>query len=329
MNNQINCVFVESSARLHLGFYNFFTDGVAYGGLGLAIEKPKIVARVCKSDEPRVVNRTGVDVSDAISHVLSRLGIKNVFVEILEAIPRHVGLGSTTQTMLSIGYAVSKLFGFGYGVEELAVLLGRGRDSGIGIATFKLGGFIVDSGRRVGEGPVEKPASVLDLPKPIFRCDFPRNWSIIVFIPKGRRGFDEKSERKAMDYPQPLPKDIQFELYKLVLLHIIPSIMNSDINTFGKALTKLQIVVGEYFSKYQGGVFCCEESEHIVNAMLKHGAKGVGQSSWGPTVYGIVEDYSKAVEIASKVASDATARGYTITYNVVAARNRGASLVFE
>lgn len=318
-------ILVGSSARLHLGFYNFYEDGIAYGGLGVAIEAPEICVRVFKSDKTVVLNRTDVDVGDAVDAVRRGLGVEGFGVEILKAIPRHVGLGSTTQTVLSIGYGVSKLYGLGYTVRELAYRLGRGRDSGIGIAAFEFGGFIVDSGRVARNGFVEPPKSVGDLPQIIFRHGVPRDWYFILFIPRGVRGLDEKSERGAMDRPEPLPPEIQKELYKLVLLHIIPSVVAGDVERFGKALTKLQFIVGGYFSKFQKGVFCCEESEYIVNSLLKHGACGAGQSSWGPTVYGVVKGRRKALNILARVLRDIDSKGFEVDYHVVRARNKGAS----
>ena len=318
-------IVVESSARLHMGFYNFLSDGIAYGGIGLAIDKPKVIVKVFKSDRLVIDNKTSIDVEDAVERVATAFNFKGFGVEVVEAIPRHIGLGSTTQLTLSIGYAVTKLLNMNIGVRELAVMLGRGRDSGIGIATFQYGGFIVDSGRRVSEkGIVEPPKNVDDLPQVIFRARVPRSWSILVFIPKRRRGLDENVERVAMDSPQPLPKDLQHELYKLLLLHIIPSVIRGDAETFGKAITKMQFIVGQYFSKFQGGIFCCEETEYIVNSLLSHGACGAGQSSWGPTAYGIVENSLRARRILRKVLSDIEKKGYEVEFFIAKARNRGA-----
>lgn len=325
-------VVVHASARIHMGFYNFLTDGIAYGGLGAALSQPSVVVRVSRLGGKGfdVVNRSGVDISDCIDSVVKAFDLRGVGIEVLSAIPRHIGLGSTTQMTLAIAYAASKLLGLGYSVRDIAVRLCRGRDSGIGVIAFERGGFIVDSGRRISEsGKVLCPTSLEDLPQPIFRAPIPRKWSFILFIQKMRRGFDEIGERRAMDVPTSLPKDIQHELYKLVFLYMIPSILRRDIDVFGKALTRLQFVVGEYFSKYQGGIFCCEEAEAIVNTMLRHGVKGVGQSSWGPTVYGLVEGHAIAKRIAERVLKDVKSKGIEAEYMVVKASNRGAMVVME
>jgi len=325
-------VVIQAPARIHMGFYNFLTDNVVYGDLGVAIQKPRVVIRVSRSGEGsfKVVNKSGVDISDCLEKVAKIFDLHDVHIEVLDVIPRHVGLGSTTQITLAIAYAVSTLQGFNYSVRDLAVKLCRGRDSGVGIATFERGGFIVNSGRRVSEeGRVKCPTSLHDLPQVIFRASVPREWSFTIFTPKTRKGLDEVSERKVMDIPISLPKDIQYELYKLVFLYIIPSILRDDIETFSKALTKLQLIVGGYFSKYQGSTFCCEEAELIVNTMLRYGVKGVGQSSWGPTIYGIVEGWSKAKEITMRVLREVRSIGIEADYMIVKACNRGAKLVVE
>jgi len=325
-------VYIHTPARIHMGFYNFLTDGVAYGDLGVAIQKPSTVVRVFRSNEGsfKVVNRSGIDISDCIERVAKTFDLSGICIEVLDVIPRHVGLGSTTQTMLAIAYAVAVLQGLNYSVRDLAVKLCRGRDSGVGIAVFERGGFVVSSGRRVSDhGKVICPSSPSDLPQLIFRTPVPRGWSFIIFVPKTKEGLDEVSERGVMDIPTSLPKDVQYELYKLVFIYMIPSILRGDIEVFGKALTKLQLIVGEYFSKYQGSIFCCEEVELIVNMLLRYGVRGVGQSSWGPTVYGLVEGHGKAKEIAVRVFKEVESMGVRTDYMVVKASNRGAKLVVE
>ena len=327
-------VVVETSARLHLGFYNFLEDNIAYGSIGVSIEVPKIsiTAGISKDSQLIIVNKTGIDVNDIIDNVIKKVRdsvnkeLPGLRINIVEAIPRHVGLGSTTQMSLAIGAAIMKLLNKRIKIRELAVILGRGRDSGIGITAFEQGGFIVDSGRRLPPNStrVEPPKNIDDLPYPIFRIKVPNDWYFLVFIPKRRVGLDELAERKAMDMPTPLPKELKYELYKLLLLYLIPSITMNDIKTFGNALTKLQVLVGQYFSKYQGGIYCCDETEFVIKSLLKHGAYGAGQSSWGPTAYGIVRGQRQAMKVLTGVRKDIERKGYDMLYFVTKARNKGA-----
>jgi hypothetical protein len=70
---------------------------------------------------------------------------------------------------------------------------------------------------------------------------------------------------------------------------------------FGRALTAIQTTTGRWFASVQGGAFAAGPSEALVRRMAERGAPGVGQSSWGPAVYGIVDGEDAAVRLADDV----------------------------
>ena len=317
-------VKVCSSARLHLGFYNIFRDNIAYGSVGVMIKHPQVLVEAWKSKGVIVKNHSKEDVEEDIRKVISKLEADNIAVEVHKAIPRHVGLGSTTQLMLSTAYAISKLYNLNLSVKELAVILGRGVNSGVGVAVFEKGGFIVDSGRIVEGNIVDKPKNVKDLPQITFRGSLPRSWYFIIAIPKKVRGLSEREEKPILELPEPMDKDSEYELYKTVLFHLIPSVVRRDIETFGKSITKIQFTIGRYFSKYQGGVFCCEETENLIKAFLECKAYGAGQSSWGPTAYGIVKGLGMARKVLRRVSRIAYMKGIEMEAFITNTRNYGA-----
>ena len=190
-------VIVESSARLHLGFYNIISKNVAYGSLGVAVSEPKVVVSILKSKETAIVNNTSIkQLEKTVLKTINMLELNKVKVVVEKAIPRHVGLGSTTQLMLSIGYGISSLYKLNYSIRELAARLKRGTVSGIGIATFEKGGFVIDSGRIVSGRIVKPPTKVEELPQIIYRKSIPKNWFFTVIIPKGVRGLTEREEKE-------------------------------------------------------------------------------------------------------------------------------------
>ena len=67
---------------------------------------------------------------------------------VTEHIPEHVGLGSGTQLALAVGVGLAAVCGIDADVREIASALRRGRRSGIGIAAFRAGGFVIDAGSR-------------------------------------------------------------------------------------------------------------------------------------------------------------------------------------
>jgi beta-ribofuranosylaminobenzene 5'-phosphate synthase len=320
----VNVVEVKTSARLHLGFYNYLTDNVAYGSIGVAIDKPLIRIIVRKSSGLRVKNYTGISVWDVIDNVVDKLGIRDFELEIYSMIPRHVGLGSTTQLTLSIAYALNILYGLGYTIEELAVRTGRGFVSGIGLWVFKYGGLIFDSGRTTSSGRLRPPRNTSELPQPITRISIPGNWRFIVLIPRNIKGLHGRREEEILSRPRRIPVMTQYRIYKILLLKLIPSILRNNPRGFGEALTEIQVLTGKYFARYQGGIYCCRESEIIANILAKHGVYGVGQSSWGPTIYGLVDTSINTRKLLREIIRDIENNGVSLSNAFIAKpRNRG------
>jgi beta-ribofuranosylaminobenzene 5'-phosphate synthase len=82
-------------------------------------------------------------------------------------------------------------------------------------------------------------------------------------------------------------------------MHVLPALEEGDIQTFGRTLTEIDLLVGKLFEKVQGGIYSRESSADLVEFMLSSGVYGAGQSSWGPTVYGLVDEANSF--IAGKV----------------------------
>ena len=64
------------------------------------------------------------------------------------------------------------------------------------------------------------------------------------------------------------------------------------------------MVTGRWFASVQGGVFARVRGEELVRRLAEWGARGVGQSSWGPAVYGIVDGEEADHRLASEHAPD-------------------------
>jgi len=275
-------MLVETPRRLHLGLIDPGASlGRRFGSIGVALEGGYRI-RIDRSDELRIV--ASPEDEETVRSVLKRLnGIfetgMNFSIEIERGIPRHCGLGSTTQLTLGVASGVLKLSGVEVEVERLASMLGRGRNSGIGTYAFKLGGFLIDGGLRRGFPPL------------ILREEFPEEWVFLLIIPEVRRGPDEEEERPLMESLRGR-SGVPERISHLLLLGLLPAMMERDIESFGRFLTEIQVSVGRHFEDYQGGAF--REDLGIVLEFLKENTYGCGQSSWGPCVYGILrkEEYT-------------------------------------
>jgi beta-RFAP synthase len=87
----------------------------------------------------------------------------------------------------------------------------------------------------------------------------------------------------------------------LVLMQLLPALAEADLAGFGAALAQIQEITGGWFAPVQGDVFASGETRAVVERLRAWGAAGVGQSSWGPAVYGIVGDSGTAGALAAKL----------------------------
>jgi beta-ribofuranosylaminobenzene 5'-phosphate synthase len=305
-------VRVEAPARLHMGMLDAAGGGTRrFGGLGVALSRPAAVVEASPSDE---LTADGPDAERALAvarrsrEALGLLG--GVHVRVLEAIPPHVGLGSGTKLALAVTAAVAALAGQTPGPEAIARAAGRGARSAVGLWTFVLGGLVVEGGRRPG---VHRPAPLLA------HHVMPDEWRCVLVIPQAEPGLSGRAEEEAFGELRPDP-DRAALIAQLVLTSLLPGLAEGDLAEFGAALTRVQRLVGESFSSVQGGVFHPHAGD-LVDALLRLGAAGAGQSSWGPAVYGIVEDEPAGREVARSLDAELAGGGRV---EVVSFDNRGA-----
>jgi len=310
---------VKTPARLHFGIIDMRGDlGRIYGSVGVAIDRPNIILRARPSGELRVSGSRAERVRGYAEALLRDFSLEGgAEIEVLRDMPEHVGFGSGTQLALATGSALSKLFDLGLTIEEISERLGRGRRSGVGTYAFKVGGFVVDGGHST-----KNPQGV---PPLIFRSEVPEDWLFIVGLPRLGRGVSGGSEREAFRrVPKPSP-ELVGEVSRVVLLKMIPSIIEGDIEAFGEAMTTLDFKFGECWMTVQGGRFSHPLVEASINFLLEEGVHGVGQSSWGPVFYGLVEGEGRARKISGRLQKFLEERGGGEVF-YTRANNHGAEI---
>lgn len=284
-------VIVRAPARLHFGFLDLRGDvGRIYGSVGVAIESPNVVLEASLDKKLNVTGEGKTTVAGYARSFLKKFDVgQGARLQIKSSIPRHAGLGSTTQLALATGLALSKLYNVRTSVEDLSLLMERGVVSAIGIYAFKTGGFIVEGGHKVGETKAVPPL--------LFHHDFPKNWLFVVGVPSIFRGPGEREETKHFVKPPLMSKEDVCEISRVVLMRLLPALLEKDVDSFGRAITELDSKVGDYWKPVQGGRFCDPVVERGVELLLDSGAYGAGQSSWGPTFYGLVRGEAEAIEL--------------------------------
>lgn len=297
-----DAVVVEAPGRLHFGLLDLRGGlGRRFGGIGAPA--PGVFVRVVVSHAPHIVAE-GAEADRAAEFARRFLayhrldGGARILVE--QSIPPHSGLGSGTQLALSIARALAELHGIPASPPELAQAVGRAKRSAVGTWTFACGGFVVEGGRRVG---VDDDVGPL-----LARHRFPDAWRCVLAIPDAPPGVSGAAEAQVFaELPTPDERDGE-RVSHLVLMAMLPAVMQGDLATFGAALNEVQDLNGHWFSRAQGGTFAPGPSTDLIRLMRASGAPGAGQSSWGPSVYAIVEGDAAAESLASRIRAASTAR---------------------
>ncbi|HEX6435129.1 MAG TPA: beta-ribofuranosylaminobenzene 5'-phosphate synthase family protein, partial [Gemmatimonadales bacterium] len=287
-------IFVEAPARLHFGVLDLRGKlGRRFGGLGAAIPSPSLLLEAIGADR---VTAEGPDADRALDFANRWFAYQGLsggaHLRIHRAIPSHSGLGSGTQLGLAVARALGELHGIAADPTELARSTGRGLRSAIGTWTFALGGFIVEGGRKPGS------ATIAPL---LARFPIPASWRCVVAVPETGRGLSGEAEARAFEQ-LPSPPDQEVErVAHLVLMQLLPGLVEDDLPSFGAALSDIQRITGSWFAAEQGGVFAPGRTEQLVAEMAELGAVGVGQSSWGPAAYGLVQSDEAAAALARRI----------------------------
>jgi beta-ribofuranosylaminobenzene 5'-phosphate synthase len=287
-------VFVEAPARLHFGVLDLRGAlGRWFGGIGAAAPGPTLLVSARPAERLEVsgedADRAATFANRFLIHHHSSVGAR---LHVHRTLPAHAGLGSGTQLALAVGRAMSELTGIPAHTPDLARAVGRTSRSAIGTWTFAGGGLVVEGGRRPGS---EGVAPLLA------RLPFPPAWRCVLAVPDSKPGVSGAAEAAAFaELPLPPEREVE-RVAHLVLMALLPALAEGDLAAFGGALSAIQAITGRWFAPVQGGTFAAGWSAELVRQMADWGAPGVGQSSWGPAVYGIVEGGDVATRLADRV----------------------------
>ncbi|ADD04212.1 GHMP family kinase (homolog to beta-ribofuranosylaminobenzene 5'-phosphate synthase) [Natrialba magadii ATCC 43099] len=318
-------VTVSAGARLHVGFQNLsLARERLYGGIGIGLETPRVTVTAARADEIAAADPL---VRDYAVRAVDVLDVPGIQINIEERLPRHVGLGSGTQLALAVLAATAHAYDLEPRVRTNAPAMGRGGRSGIGVATFENGGFVVDAGHPTNRFTTAPPdEGDWTVPPVVARHDLPDDWRFLVVVPDadpGRSGTNEDaSMRTVVERADPAIAD---ELAGVVTRKLLPAAAAGRLEAFGEAIREIGRKNGAWYTDAQGGVFRPPAGELVEALESCPVLSGIGQSSWGPVVYGVT-DRGHAEE-AVAAAEDALAeRGLSGEVLVSCAATTGATV---
>ncbi len=310
-------VDVRAQARLHFGFLDLSGEkGRRFGGMGVALSRPRLVLRMDKAKSLAVEGDQAERIEILAARFFDAVDLKpEARIKVMEAIPEHVGLGSGTQLALAVASGLSRLHRLDLSPEELCALTNRARRSGVGYHLFHRGGFVIEGGHAVEDQKLG------EAPPLLLRHEWPEDWRIIVAVPKPSETMSGEAEEAAFSRLSQPSEQLADQIAGIVLIRLMPALVERDLDTFGAALTEAQELVGTCFAAVQNGLFH-PDAAPLIGRLKEAGARGVGQSSWGPAVYAFAasdEEERHLLDAAREASPDGSvfaARGW----------NRGAAL---
>lgn len=255
-----------------------------FGGVGLMIDEPGVAVRVAPADDWQHHGELGPRALAFAQHFVNTLPENErrpFYVHVEQAPGEHLGLGVGTQLGLAVAKALAvELNHADWSATELATRVGRGERSAIGVHGFTRGGLIVEGGKRPGEA----------ISPLIARFEFPADWCVLLALPEDTTNWHGQRERQAfakLSKLAPTPHETE-TLCRIVLMNMLPAIASVDLDAFGDALFEFNARVGDIFAPAQGGRYGSPAIAACVQQLRDAGLRGVGQSSWGPTVFAVL-----------------------------------------
>lgn len=319
-------VTVETGARLHFGFQNLsLAHPRLYGGIGIGLQDPRLVVDI---EQAASVECADPAVEPYLRTVVDELGVPGARAVVRERFARHVGLGSGTQQTLACLVGVARAYGQATSPRELAPRLGRAGRSGVGVATFEAGGFVVDAGHPTARFESDPPQpAAWDTPPVLGRWTPPEDLRFVLVTPEtAARGPSGDTEDSRMwSVVERADPEIADEIATLLTRRLLPGLVEGDLSRFGRAVSRLSRLNGAWYADEQGGVYRPPADELIEVLATCDGITGTGQSSWGPTVYGVT-DAGSADDAAASTRRAVDGRGLDVTVGVVRPSDSGATV---
>jgi beta-ribofuranosylaminobenzene 5'-phosphate synthase len=212
-------------------------------------------------------------------------------------------------------------------VRDHAPALGRGGRSGVGVATFERGGFVLDAGHPTARFTSDRPErGEWTVPAVAAHHPVPEAWRFLLVLPAVDPGRSDEAEDESMrtvvEDAEGGPAD---RIAGVLTRRLLPAIAAGSVERFGAAVSTVGRLNGSWYADEQGGVYRPPVGAVVASLEDDPAVFGAGQSSWGPAVYGVTdaERAAEARAAGERALSDAGVGGEV---RVVEGRNRGATV---
>lgn len=293
---QKSAVEITAPSRLHFGLFSFGRTGHRqFGGVGMMIDQPTVRIRISKAARFQIEGPLAARAADFAKRWASRQPTNDSLscrIQLLDVPDHHTGLGTGTQLALAIAAGLNAFHRLpSMSPAELAISVGRGLRSAVGTYGFVAGGLIVERGKYPNE-----EISPLDC-----RLELPESWRVVLMRPIDQHGLHGAAESAAFRSLPPVPEGITEELLAEVRSHLLPAAAQGDFAAFSESVYRYGRLAGSCFAQVQGGAYNGPRVAELVERTRRCGVQGVGQSSWGPTVFALLPSAAAAESFVAAI----------------------------
>lgn len=318
-----------SGCRIHFGLMEL-ADGAErqFAGLGVMLDLPRMHLRVtpCQdASRKQIEDRRQFAGSQQVGTQLP-LGASSIqeyhrritdwqcrlpplcSIELIEAYPFHCGLGTGTQLACILATAarlVETRSPLGQAWQSIGSLLNelnprvladwslRGQRSAIGLQGFLSGGLVLDAGIDCGSSANSGWRT--------HSYKMPASWRFLLIRAVDSSGIAGQREAHLLSRISSRPNPASSRMWQLAN-QACQSARESDFSGFVDGLESYLDEAGRLFAPVQGGrQYNGTDCENAVRLARELGLRAVGQSSWGPTIFGISSDPKHALEVAGEL----------------------------
>jgi len=288
-------VHVQAPARLHFGMFGPGPQrNRQFGGVGMMVSSPGVELEFTAAERLSSEGPLAERAEMCLRRAARLLGFPEpkIALRIRHVPEEHTGLGAGTQLHLAITAGLLEFLGLPLPEPALlAQAAGRGSRSAVGTYGFLYGGLIVDGGKGA-----EQTLGTL-----VARHNVPPGWRVVLVRTGSAQGRAGSSEQQAFRELPPTPARESEHLRAIVMKRMLPALERGDCDDFGEAVYEFGMAAGALFAPVQGGPFASTEIAQLVHRIREWGVSGVGQSSWGPTVFAIGSGQQQAEELQHRL----------------------------
>lgn len=278
---------IRTGARLHFGLMNVRSP---YGGAGMMIDQPVTRIRFESADRFQTsgpAKERVQAVAQRFATFLSLSALPACRITVLQRPDAHSGLGTGTQLALSVAQGLACWAGLALSENQIVRdIADRGHRSIVGSIGFYRGGLLVDQ-------------------EPPRRHAVPEAWRIVLFRPDqavsvSASRISGDDEQRKFSKLLPASSSQRRQLSELLDERMIPAVKAGDFDMFSEAVYRYNYHSGMLFAPVQQGPYNGKPVGDLIQILRDHDVRGVGQSSWGPTVFAFCQSADEAEELLSQ-----------------------------